>query len=114
MDERKIIEEIEKITQKTVDGRMQWKQMEPGFLRWTHIESSRSFFTTLQKLNLSSALPSDYYFTLQATDPAEVLLQINSRNKPGVREALKKMYDIATKAINDRTVNTIDSLLNRI
>ena len=100
--------QINKLIQKTVEGKVEWKSINPNAFRWTVLKNNIQYITTFQAVNVpqqsTQANPNlqqpigngTFIFTLQTTNPQETLIQLQvtqNINNQYVNE-LNKLYQI--------------------
>jgi hypothetical protein len=110
-----IQDQINKVIEATDADKIEWRVTNDNVLRWVKIDEGRTFTTTIQKrpsIVFSNTSPiSRFIFTIQATNPNEILLQINSANNGEYLELLKQMFEKADQSSRKSTVNAVDKLL---
>jgi len=122
MNNEKIIEQINKLIDRTKENKISWKAVGTNLLRWVKNEEGRMFTVTLQVQQLPvrigipgtpivNNLTSNYFFTIQGTNPNEVILQVNSNLNQEFKEPLESLFTEAMKLSRDSSAEVIDKLL---
>ncbi len=113
--DNKITEQIERILQKTKDGKIPWKYSNANVVRWTRQDIDRLFTVTIQTQTVPMAIgqvrKQNYTLTIQATNPNEIALQINANTMPSYYELLKTLFEEAMKVSQASSSDIIDKLL---
>lgn len=111
--------QIQKLIDKTKEGKISWKLVAPNNVRWLKQNAERLFTTSLQK----QGLPSNSFamtnrvilnLTIQATNPNEIVLQINTNDDDYCLGLLIELFDIAQNSSREYSANIIDNLLDDI
>jgi len=120
MENKDIIAQIDKLTQKTKDKKVAWTITSDQLARWIQSEGDKTFVTTLQmqiRPNYSQNRPvasKAYYLTIQSTNPNEILLQINSRNDDDIKNSLAKLYHSVMQISEEEKIKKINKLISGI
>ncbi|MES2023636.1 MAG: hypothetical protein V4439_03050 [Patescibacteria group bacterium] len=122
MDNTKILEQIKKLIEKSKEEKIPWKSANSNLVRWIKQEDDRSFTITLQiqqmAMIINRSIPpslgqnnNNYVFTIQATNPNEVILQVNTVIDSSYKESLRILFNTAMAVSKNTSVEVIDKLL---
>lgn len=117
MDNSKIIEQIKKLTETTKQKKLPWRFANANLVRWVKQDGDRTFTVTLQTQQVPQApniqRPSNFVLTIQATNPPEVILQVNTATSTDapLRDQLKILFDEAMSMSQETSADIIDKLL---
>ena len=120
MENKKIIEQINKFIEKSKQRKIPWKFLNQNLVRWVKedIKTKRTFTITLQTLQSVASVVGglikndlNYVLTVQATNPKEVILQVNTAGQLELRELLKQLFDEAMSISKGASTEVIDKLL---
>ena len=120
MENKKIIEQINKFIEKSKQRKIPWKFLNQNLVRWVKedIKTKRTFTITLQTLQSVASVVGglikndlNYVLTVQATNPNEVILQVNTAGQLELRELLKQLFDEAMSISKGASTEVIDKLL---
>ncbi len=123
MDNTKIIEQINKITKLTTGNKISWTSPNINLARWIKEDKGRTFTTTIQSMQMGGIVfpgqptvirRNNYVFTIQATNPNEVILQINTTQDPSFLEPLEALLKEAMKISKNTSVDAINKLLENL
>jgi hypothetical protein len=118
MNTENIIKQINKLTEKTKERKLDWKVVNENFFRWVQQSGLKVFNTSLQRQILVSGNPPTkdlhYFLTIQTTDPNEVLLRATSIDDIAFKEPLKNLYDAVLKISEDMKMERLDELIEGI
>lgn len=120
--------QINKIIQKTIEGKIEWKAINPNAFRWTVIKGNNQFITTFQAVNiplgqnnllinpLNPIGNGTFVFTLQTTNPNEAIIQLqvtNNNNREYISELLK-LYNLISEKTKKDYSKILDDLLDNL
>lgn len=115
MDNSKLIEQIKKLTETTKLKKLPWRFANANLVRWVKQDGDRTFTVTLQMQPTPQTLnvqrPNNFVLTIQATNPPEVILQVNTTTDSTVRENLKVLFDEAMVMSQETSADIIDKLI---
>ena len=123
MDNIKTIEQINRIIEKTRQKKIPWRSLNQNLVRWTKEDkaSNKTFITTIQMLQSVASVigghiekDSNYVFTIQSTNPNDVVMQINTTSQPETKESIKQLFSEAMSISKDTSIDIINKLLNNI
>lgn len=116
--ENNISTQIQKLTEKTNEGKISWKTVGQSNFRWTKQDGNTLYVTTLQKQNAPLALTvpnrENYILTIQSTNPNEIILQVNSTNDLSISQDLKELYECVLIFSKENSAGIIDKLLENL
>ncbi len=111
--------QIQKLIDKTVEGKIDWKHAGNNQLRWTRKNGDRLYITFLSKLSspeFNSAtgmtINENYVLMVQAINPNEVVMQVDT--DATTKDILKELFDIASNFSKDNAANIIDTLIESL
>jgi len=110
MDNKNIIEQINKLTQKTKDKKIDWQIINPNLCRWVRKSSGETFLAVLQKIGSGN----NYVLTIQSIGPSETLLNANSTFNPDIRLSLGNLYDAVMQAVSETHLEKLDKFIDTI
>jgi len=122
MDNKKLIEQINKFIERTHDAKIQWKFINNNLLRWTKNDEGKNFIVTLQLLPMATIIRlgqpnvgnNNYVITIQSVNPPEVVLQVNTANEPELKESLEKLFNEAIAVSKNSSVEILNKLLENL
>ncbi len=118
MDNNKIIQQIQKMIAATEANKIPWKFSNTTNVRWVRQEENRLFTITLQAIPLNAFRPenltANYSLTIQATNPNEIILQINTNTESGYLPYLKKLFEAAMNISRQASSDFLDKLLGEL
>ena len=123
MDNTKILEQINKLKDKTSEKKIPWKFINQNLIRWTREDGGKTFMVSLQMMQMAtivipgrpmSSANRNYVLTIQSTNPSEVLLQTNTAINPSFKEPLEQLFQEALATSNDTSAKVIDKLLENL
>lgn len=106
-----LLPQLEKMVEATSQGKLPWKSANQNMARWSRAKGSRLYTVTVQVQILPSAR-RNYLFTIQATMPSEVVVQLNTATDTAYEGVLSKLFDAAMIASKDGGGKVIDDLLS--
>ena len=121
--------QINKLIQKTLDGKIDWKTINPTAFRWTVMKGNLQYVTTFQGVNIPQQnlssnpnIPNQigngtFIFTLQVTNPpGETLiqLQVSQHNNAEYLNELNKLYNIILEKTKKDYSKILDELLDNL
>jgi hypothetical protein len=112
MDNQKIIEQIKRLAEKTKEKKVPWVFQNPNLFRWTKVEGTKTYITTLQAPPISPN--KNYFLTIQTNNPPQVILQINSLVQPIFKNCLEDLYIEVSSISEDTTAETMSKLLDSL
>ncbi|MBK7854859.1 MAG: hypothetical protein IPJ79_08095 [Bacteroidetes bacterium] len=113
MDNSKITAQIQKLLDKTREKKLPWKYANANTVRWVRQDGSRLFTVTLtvQQTPLGINRINNYSLTIQATNPNEIVLQINTTTDETYRVILSELFAEAMNLSREGSSDIIDKLL---
>lgn len=121
--------QINKLIEKTLDGKIDWKTINPTAFRWTVLKGNLQYVTTFQGVNIPQQnlasnpnIPNQigngtFIFTLQVTNPpGETLiqLQVSQHNNAEYLIELNKLYNIILEKTKKDYSKILDELLDNL
>ncbi len=118
MDNKNIIIQINKLSEKTKERKIVWEIINKNLSRWVQKDEDRNFITTLQMqplITYGSHIPDKIYFlTIQASNPIEILLQVTSKSNGEIKPCLENLYDIVMSISEEAKIEKINNLIEGI
>jgi hypothetical protein len=119
MSDNKVILQLQKFLQKTKERKLPWKDAGSNVFRWIKQEGNRLFTTTLQFQQTGvirtpgavGVAKKIYTLTIQATNPNEIVFQVNTARDPYVFDILDQLFQEVTIASKESSADIIDKLL---
>jgi len=120
--------QINKLIQKTLEDKVDWKSINQNAFRWTVQKGANQFITTFQAVNIpqqvesqnSNMLPQigngTFVFTLQTTNPGETIiqLQVTQNNNNEYLNELHKLFLIISEKTKKDYSKILDDLLDNL
>jgi len=109
----KIKEQIIQFIKKTEEKRIDWKYLNANTVRFIKkIEGNKNYTVTIA---IQRTKPNpNFVFTIQSSNPNQVLLQLQTANQPEHRDAINHLFHIAFEQSQSDTIEAIDDLLNNL
>ena len=118
MDNKDIIAQINKLSEKTKEKKIIWEIINKNLSRWAQKDEDRNFITTLQMqplITYGSHTPDKIYFlTIQASNPIEILLQVTSRANKDLKSCLENLYETVMSISEEVKIEKINKLIDGI
>ncbi|NBW28034.1 MAG: hypothetical protein EBR38_05645 [Flavobacteriaceae bacterium] len=121
--------QINKLIQKTIENKIDWKSINQNAFRWTIQKETNQFITTFQAVNIPQNILDNniqnmigiigngtFIFTLQTTNPGETIIQLQvtqTTNNEYLNELIKLYKIIAEKTKKDYS-KILDDLLDNL
>ncbi len=110
--------QIQKLIDKTKEGKIDWKYVSSNGLRWTQKNGDRLYVTLLNKLlnpsfiGSSMVMKETYVLIVQAMNPNEIIMQVDTDETTG--DILGELFNIAINSSKDNATNIIDTLIESL
>lgn len=111
--------QIEKLLDKTKEGKIDWKQVNQNAIRWTSQIDNEFYIVTLQTaitgIIINGKQLNQYILTIQS-NTGEMLLQLQSNQQTNVEysELLSELFEIALAKTKADSINILNKLLDNI
>ncbi len=107
--------QIQKLIDKTVEGKIDWKIVSNNQLRWTQKNGDRLYITIISKLAHPPMQGKyEYAFMIQAMSPNEIIMQVQTDFQSKEDDILATLFEIASNSSKDNAANIIDTLLESV
>lgn len=114
--ESEIKMQVEKLLEKTKEGKVDWKQINQNAIRWTRISNGISYIVTLQTSItgiINSVSVKQFILTIQS-NTGEVILQLQSNQQINSEyfTLLQTLFELALKDTKAKSANILNNLLD--
>lgn len=103
--------QIQKLIDKTKEDKIEWRFFAPNQLRWTQQNGDRLYITVLSRIY---GVREEYRFTIQATNPNEMMMDTQSGIDAVSRDILENLFKVALSNSKDVAANIIDTLIESL
>jgi hypothetical protein len=120
MNNTKIVEQINKLTEKTAEKKIIWTSIGQNLFRWVQFngkDRTKIFTATIQmqsRPSISGLQNASYFLTIQMTNPNTILLQVNTITEPDFKDCLGKLYSKISDVSKDLTAETLNNLIDNL
>jgi len=116
MSQNLIIKELNELIEKSNRGDIPWTTMNANANRWISTIDSRTYTTTIQKqpIRQGNITVNNFILTIQATNPNEVILQLNTQIEITFKELLEKLFTSANLASKKNSADVLRKLMSNL
>lgn len=111
--------QIQKLLDKTKEGKIDWKQINQNAIRWTSYNENTMYIVTIQTtltgIIVGGKQLNQYIMTIQS-NTGEMILQLQSNEKTNadLKPLLEDLFLIATTKAKEESINILNKLLDKI
>ena len=98
--------QIQKLIDKTVEGKIDWIFISEFEYKWTQQNADRLYVTTLSQTTLSK--PIQYMLTIQSINPNQIIMELKNETE------LNALFYTVSNFSKDNAANIIDTLLESV